>query len=102
MSGHRSDAERSRWVARWRASGVGYERFAREHGLAPSTLYNWAQKFDGGTDDESAVEFAQVRVVGAPVGSLLELQLPNGCVVRLTGPVDEGQLRTVIRATSEC
>ena len=101
MAGHRSDAERARWVARWRKSGVGCERFAREHGLAPSTLYNWAQRFDG--DDGGEVEFAQVRVVGAAtVGPAVELQLPNGCVVRVTGPVDEGQLRTVLRAASQC
>jgi transposase-like protein len=102
MAGYRSDEEPARWVSRWRASGLGCERFAREHGLAPSTLYNWAQKFEGVAGDEDAVKFAEVRVVGAAIGSMLELQLPNGCVVRVNGAVDEGQLRNVIRATSEC
>ena len=38
MASHRSDEERASWVSRWRSSGAGCERFARRHGLAPSTL----------------------------------------------------------------
>jgi transposase-like protein len=101
MARHRSEAERAKWVSRWRASGQGCERFARKHGLSPSTLSRWLQR--AGQDEGTAVPgFAEVRVVGAVSSTALEVEHPSGCVLRVRGVVDEAQLRAVLRALGPC
>jgi transposase-like protein len=101
MARHRSEAERAKWVSRWRSSGASCERFARKHGLSPATLYRWSQR--GCQDVGTTVPgFAQVRVVGEVSSAALELEHPSGCVVRVRGDVDEAQLRTVLRVLGTC
>jgi transposase-like protein len=99
MARRLSDGERAKWVSRWRASGLSCDRFARDHGLSPSTLYRWLQH--AGRAEPSA-GFTEVRVVGAVVGASLEVQHPSGCVVRVSGAVDEAQLAAVLRTLSSC
>jgi transposase-like protein len=101
MARHRSEAERAKWVSRWRASGQGCEGFARNHGLSPATLYRWSQRVSQGADG-GAPGFAEVRVVGAVSSAALEVAHPGGCVVRVRGEVDEAQLRAVLRALGPC
>lgn len=99
MGRHRDEAKERKWLARWRASGLSCSRFAREHGLSPSTLYRWSQQ--SGVDAPGP-GFAEVRVVGGFRVATLEVQHPGGCVVRVTGAVDEAQLTSVLRALSAC
>ena len=100
MAKRLSEDERARWVARWRASGMSCARFAKEHGLAESTLYRWGQQCKA----VAAVRpgFAEVRVVGAATRASLEVEHPSGCVVRVHGAVEEGQLAAVLRALGTC
>jgi transposase-like protein len=100
MGRHRSEAERAKWVSRWRASGQGCGRFARKHGLIPSTLYSWSRR--PGQAADAVQGFAEVRVVGTVSSAALEVEHPSGCVVRVRGDVDEAQLRAVLRALGTC
>jgi hypothetical protein len=99
MAEHRSEGERAKWVSRWRASGLSCSRFAGLHGLSPSTLYRWSQRSGR---DEVTPSFAEVRVVGAFGGASIEVTHPSGCVVRVSGAVDEVQLTAVLRALGAC
>ena len=102
MAARYSEAERARWVSRFRASGLSCERFARTHGLSPSTLYRWAQQADADAPDVRP-GFAQVHVVGSGApGSTVEIEHPGGCLVRIIGAVDESQLSAVLRALAAC
>ena len=101
MAKHRSEAERGKWLSRWRASGVSCDRFARKHRLSSSTLYRWAQQQGGGAAD-GAAGFAEVRVIGAVSAAALEVAHPSGCVVRVSGTVDQAQLSAVLRALGAC
>lgn len=96
-----SEGERAKWISRWRASGLSCDRFARQHGLSPSTLYRWRHQVD---DDagEVARGFAEVHVVGTVSRVALEVAHPSGCVVRVSGAVDEAQLTAVLRALGSC
>jgi transposase-like protein len=87
-------------VARYRASGLSYGRFAAEHGLSVSTLQRWVRRLEA-ESERSVPAFAEVRVVHAVLGSL-EVQHPRGCVVRVTGTVDEAQLTAVLRVLGTC
>jgi hypothetical protein len=99
MAAHRSEGERAKWLSRWRASGQSCEQFARQHGLSPSTLYRWSQRGGRGKVTPS---FAEVRVVGAIGSTSLEVTHPSGCVIRVSGSVDEAQLTAVLRALGAC
>ena len=100
MARRLSIGERATWVSRWQASGLSCVRFARKYGLSPSSLYRWAQlDADAG---KPAPGFAEVRVTGAICGASLELAHPGGCVVRVSGAVDEAQLVSVLRALGSC
>lgn len=100
MAKRRSEWERAKWVARWRASGRGCERFARQHGLSPASLYRWANQLEVPADS-ALPKFAELRVIGGALGAL-EVQHPSGCVVRVSGAVDEVQLTAVLRALGAC
>ena len=99
MARHHGESEQAKLVARWRSSGLSCSRFAREHGLSPSTLYRWARQSE---DCRSTPGFTEVRVVGAVQSARLEVQHPGGCVVRVTGAVDEAQLASVLRVLGAC
>ena len=100
MARRLSTGERAKWLSRWRASGLSCGRFASKYGLSPSSLYRWAQVAAGAGKTSSG--FAEVRVVGAICGASLEVSHPSGCVVRVSGTVDEAQLTAVLRALGSC
>jgi hypothetical protein len=86
-NGAASRAERARWVERYRASGQGLKRFAREHGLRPGQLHYWVyapgSASHGGT---GAAVFQEVRLTGSvvrPGGWAAEIVLSSGATVRL-------------------
>jgi transposase-like protein len=86
-NGRVSRAERARWVARYRASGVGLKRFAAEHGLPPGQLHYWvyAPPPRPATEADAPV-FQEVRLTGSmepPSGWAAEIALANGATVRL-------------------
>ena len=76
-------------------------RFAKEHGLGESTLYRWGRQASM-MGPGVTTEFAEVRVVGTAAGAGVEVEHPSGCVVRVRGAVDEGQLAAVLRALGTC
>lgn len=86
-SGMVSRAERARWVARYRASGMGLKRFAAEHGLPPGQLHYWVYAPPPGSGIETdAPVFQEVRLTGcmAPPSSwAAEIVLSSGTTVRL-------------------
>lgn len=80
-------SERVRWVARYRASGLGLKRFAAEHGLPPGQLHYWVYA-PGAVSHGAAVApvFQEVRLTGSmtsPSGWAAEIVLPSGASVRL-------------------
>lgn len=82
-----SAVERARWVARYRASGLGLKRFAAEHGLPPGQLHYWVYApvaVSNGT--AVAPVFQEVRLTGratCPSGWAAEILLSSGATVRL-------------------
>lgn len=86
-NGEVSRSERARWVARYRASGLGLKRFAVEHGLSPGQLHYWV--YAPGpvpTAEAGAPVFQEVRLSGSvtsPSGWAAEIVLSSGATVRL-------------------
>jgi len=100
------------------ASGSSVMLVCRMHGISSGQLYTWRRQFRTG----ELTGFAPVRLASpvdelalpsAPVdpvptlpepdrlaGGTIEVELPSGVKLRLTGAVDEGALRRVLSALS--
>jgi hypothetical protein len=104
--GEVSRSERVRWVARYRASGLGLKRFAAEHGLPPGQLHYWVYA-PGAVSHGAAVApvFEEVRLTGSmtsPSGWAAEIVLSSGASVRLregTAPEWAGALIQALGAS---
>jgi transposase len=99
------------------APGSSVMLVCRTHGISSGQLYTWRRQFRTG----ELTGFAPVRVtppVGQlaapaasadlaspaeadrPAGGIIEVELPSGVKLRLTGAVDEAALRRVLSALS--
>jgi transposase len=106
--------EKLRILAQSVAPGSSASLACRLHGISSGQLYTWRRQFRTG----ELTGFAPVMVAGEPVRHLpaavadpalilaeaappvIEVELPSGVKLRLTGPVDEAALRRVLSALS--
>jgi len=95
-------AERARWVAEYRASGLGLKQFAHENGLKESQLHYWVYGAGRkrGADDAKPV-FREVMIPSAlsmaPAWSA-EIALPDGLRVRLSPGADVAWVCTLVES----
>ena len=91
----------------YKASGLGVEVFCLREGVSRSTFYRWVDRLkDGIPESITAEETAQQRVESGgaafvPIAlkaSPVEIELPNGGVVRLPLGVGQAVLVKVIQA----
>lgn len=86
-------------MANRKASGLSIDQFCADEDISRATYYRWAQKLKAGIPDEVREEGASLSVTEAkflPVSittSPIEIELPNGGLVRL--PVGIGQAAIV-------
>ena len=110
-----SEADKRRLVAETIGPGATVHGVARRHGVSPSQLFAWRKLFRVGAGLEravpalpsvpgfAAVEIAPARppsvadVVPAPSG-LIEIELPGGDRVRISGAVDPAVVAAALRA----
>jgi transposase-like protein len=86
------DAERARWIGRYRASGLSVKRFAQRHGLSPGQLHYWVyQSPKREKSSTSAPMFQEVRLSVPTIATSAcsaEVGLPDGTTVRLARGAD--------------
>lgn len=96
-------------LANREASGLSIDEFCDDEGVSRSTFYRWADRLKDGIPDAVQEEggsltlaeiaepkFLPVSVTAAPV----EIELPNGGVVRLPVGVGQAVIVEVIQAVS--
>lgn len=95
-------AERARWVAEYRASGLGLKQFAHENGLEANRLHYWV--YGAGrrrAADAGKPVFQEVMIPAAlsvaPAWSA-EIALPDGLRVRLSPGADVAWVRTLVES----
>jgi transposase-like protein len=111
----RSKEEREELVAKWRASGKSATRFAAEHGLAHSSLYQWIHPRDYGGSKKgkdgkrkvaaAKATFAEVEVVDeVPArGPVVTVALRCGHQVTFEGTAfDAAWLESVLKVVNAC
>jgi hypothetical protein len=91
----------------YKASGLGVEVFCLREGVSRSTFYRWVDRLkDGIPESIAAEEAAQQRVESGGAAfvpitlkvSPVEIELPNGGIVRLPLGVGQAVLVKVIQA----
>ena len=107
-----------RVIARQRSAQVTLAQFCRELGVTPRVFYYWrkrvreaeaassgrvatAASWQPTTARGEAVGFVPVSIIGAGATTELEIELGNGCAIRLKGPVDSGLLQAAITAAGQ-
>jgi transposase-like protein len=109
----RSKKERDELVAKWRASGKSVTRFAAEHGLAHTSLYQWihprdyggSKKGKDGKRTAAKATFAEVEVVGQiqARGPMVTVALRGGHQVTFEGAgIDAAWLGSVLEVVKAC
>ena len=109
-----SEEDKRRLVAETLGPGETVHGVARRHGVSPSQLFAWRKLYRVGAGIEHAVPvpgvpgFAAVEVAPAPPPSvadaelafsgLIEIELPDGGRVRISGPADPAVVAAALRA----
>lgn len=94
-------------VARYRASGLGLHRFAREQGISPSRLHYWVYHRKGGARKNGLVKpgmppvFQELQLPArseSTGGWAAEVGLPGGRVVRFSANASAQWIASIIQA----
>lgn len=98
-NGRDTEAEQTRWVERYRASGSGLKRFAAQHGLSAGQLHYWTYR-QRGSGPATAV-FQEVRMPTSwPTahGWIAEISLPDGTTLRLDARAEVAWVRSLVES----
>jgi hypothetical protein len=110
-----------RVILRQRSAPIPLTQFCRQMGVSTQKFYYWRQRLrdieaassgslitpSGSLQSASTVSrdaaapFLPVSIIDRSTTTELEIELANGCTVRLKGSVDVGLLQTAIRAAGE-
>lgn len=95
-------------VSRYRASGLGLERFARKHGIPPGRLHYWLYQKHRGARPGGGTKPARVAPLfqelqltdGSPrlESWAAEVNLPTGVAVRFNGAATAEWIGLVVQA----
>ena len=106
-----SEEDKRRLVAETLASGETVHGVARRRGVSPSQLFTWRKRFGaeiGRTPSARMPGFVAVEIapaaslpvaeaVTAPSG-LIEIELPDGARLRISGAADPALVKVMLRA----
>jgi transposase-like protein len=90
-------------LAAWRASGDTVAEFCRRQRVSPATFYYWKRRLDDGAGESQevqAADFLPVQLRAGDSSGRIEIELPNGVLVRLPSNVSAGTLREAIQASA--
>lgn len=107
-NGHKefSSEEISQWIARYRASGLGLEQFARKNGMRPGQLHYWIyykQRRNTRQPVQGVASKPLFQELKLPAGSSVqswaaEVSLPAGVAVRFNQAAAPAWIGAVVQA----
>ena len=98
--------EWERRLERYQAHEVNLDVFCLQEGVSRSTFYRWKRRLDNGVPETLQADSTESDQNGStdslflPISlrkSRVEIELPNGGVVRLPADVSQGVLTAVVR-----
>ena len=110
-----------RLIVRQQSATVPLTQFCRQMGINPRKFYYWRKRLRemdsasracqisssgsprpaGAVAPCTAAPFVPVSIVNPGPATQLEIELANGCAVRLTGSIDPGLLQAAISAAGQ-
>lgn len=90
-------------LARFRKSGDTVAQFCRAEGVSAAAFYQWKRKLDDRSSPEreqTAPQFVPVQLVDDDLkgdNHVVQIQLPNGAMVRVPASLESGKLCQLIR-----
>jgi transposase len=104
------DEEKRRIVAQTRVPGVSVSQVARRYDVNANLVFKWLRDPRFGSAGEEVERFVPVTIVDdpgesvaapvAPADQQIEIELPNGCRVRVSGSFDADVVCRLIRGVS--
>ena len=101
--------EWERRLERHQTSEASLDVFCLQEGVSRSTFYRWKRRLDNGIPETLKADSAEPEQIGStdslflPISlkkSRVEIELPNGGVVRLPADVSQGVLSAVVRVVA--
>lgn len=93
----RSAEEKRELVSGWHASGLSLTRFARKHGLSPTSLRQWSRALE--PSPLATTAFVQVELVEPVAAPSLVVEVArSGHRVLVPPGFDAGELQRLVRA----
>jgi len=98
--------EWQRRLERYQTSKTGLDVFCLQEGVSRSTFYRWKRRLNNGIPESLTSDSVGSEQIGStdslflPISlkkSCVEIELPNGGVVRLPGDVKRSALTAVVR-----
>ena len=96
--------EWERRLERYQTHEVNLDVFCLQEGVSRSTFYRWKRRLDNGIPEtlpaDAAEQNGSTDALFLPISlkkSRVEIELPNGGVVRLPADVGQGVLTAVVR-----
>ena len=98
--------EWGRRLERYQTHAVNLDVFCLQEGVSRSTFYRWKRRLDNGVPEALPTAAAEPEQIGStdalflPISlrkSRVEIELPNGGVVRLPADVGQGVLTAIVR-----
>ena len=98
--------EWQRRLERYQTSETSLDVFCLQEGVSRSTFYRWKRRLNNGIPESLAADSVGSEQIGSteslflPISlkkSCVEIELPNGNVVRFPGDVGRGVLTAVVR-----
>jgi hypothetical protein len=102
--GTNTPEEIANWVSRYRASGLGLQRFAQEHGIAATRLHYWVYRrarLRPTRPDSDRPLFQEVKFAeGLPLPGnwAAEISLPEGRAIRFGAAAPPVWIGSVVQA----
>ncbi|WP_442954864.1 IS66 family insertion sequence element accessory protein TnpA [Pelomicrobium sp.] len=95
---HKSPAQRAEILAAYRQTALSSHAFARQHGVAPSTLFRWLREASAPRPPRGAALIEVPNLLAPPPAALAyRLCFANGVSVEVASGFEPEEVRTLAR-----
>jgi hypothetical protein len=84
-------------IRQWEQSGQSQKSFCQSRNIAHSKFYYWLKKVRARQIPENQTDFIAVRIDQARNTGDLDIQYPNGVILKLHTPIDLGMVRALLQ-----
>ena len=84
-------------IQEWEQSGQSQKSFCLARNIAHSKFYYWLRKVRGQQSSNSHTDFIAVHIRQNKIAGDLDIQYPNGVIMKLHAPIDLGMVRALLQ-----